>query len=95
MYARQALKWSPRIAGRPHCVSVRTKPLAFMVDGASGDITAAVIAAAGIGAPSEFDRLAARGIDVRGKIVLVRHAVGPPIVVTSPTSRSNAAPPRC
>ena len=50
------------------------EPLAFHAYGASGDITAAVIAA-GIGAPSDFDRLAARGIDVRGKIVLVRYAV--------------------
>ena len=49
-------------------------PLAFHAYGASGDLTAAVVDG-GIGAPSDFDRLAASGIDVRGKIVLVRHAV--------------------
>ena len=49
-------------------------PLAFHAYGASGDVTAAVVDA-GVGAPSDFDRLAATGIDVRGKIVLVRHAV--------------------
>ena len=49
-------------------------PLAFHAYGASGDVTAAVVDA-GTGAPSDFDRLAARGVDVRGKILLVRHAV--------------------
>jgi N-acetylated-alpha-linked acidic dipeptidase len=49
-------------------------PLAFHAYGASGDVTAAVVDA-GVGAPSDFDRLAASDIDVRGKIVLVRHAV--------------------
>ena len=47
-------------------------PLAFHAFGASGDVTAQVIAA-GTGTPSDFDRLAERGIDVRGKIVLVRY----------------------
>jgi N-acetylated-alpha-linked acidic dipeptidase len=49
-------------------------PVAFHAYGASGDVTAPVVDA-GVGAPSDFDRLAARGIDVRGKIALVRHAV--------------------
>jgi N-acetylated-alpha-linked acidic dipeptidase len=49
-------------------------PLAFHAYGASGDVTAPVVDA-GVGAPADFDRLAARGIDVRGKIALVRHAV--------------------
>src|SRR5262249_53169888 len=49
-------------------------PLAFHAYGANGDVTASVVDA-GVGAPSDFDRLAARGIDVRGKIALVRHAV--------------------
>ena len=49
-------------------------PVAFHAYGASGDVTATVVDA-GIGAPSDFDRLAASGIDVRGKIALVRHAI--------------------
>jgi N-acetylated-alpha-linked acidic dipeptidase len=49
-------------------------PVAFHAYGASGDVTAAVVDA-GVGAPSDFDRLAARGVDVRGKIAIVRHAV--------------------
>ena len=49
-------------------------PLAFHAYGADGDVTTSVVDA-GVGAPSDFDRLAARGIDVRGKIVLVRYTV--------------------
>jgi N-acetylated-alpha-linked acidic dipeptidase len=49
-------------------------PLAFHAYGASGDLTASVVDA-GVGAPSDFDLLASRGVDVRGKIALVRHAV--------------------
>jgi N-acetylated-alpha-linked acidic dipeptidase len=41
---------------------------------ASGDVTAPVVYA-GSGNPEDYDWLAARGIDVRGKIVLVRHSV--------------------
>ena len=47
-------------------------PLAFHAYGASGDVTAPVVAA-GTGAPEDFDRLAASGIDLHGKIVLVRY----------------------
>jgi N-acetylated-alpha-linked acidic dipeptidase len=61
-------RWSATLRERPD------DPLAFHAYGASGDVTAAVVDA-GIGAPSDFDRLAARGVDVRGKIALVRHAV--------------------
>ncbi len=41
---------------------------------ASGDVTAEVVYA-GSGNPSDYDALAARGIDVRGKIALVRYSV--------------------
>ena len=52
----------PRIAGPPyHAFS------------ASGDVTAAVVYA-GEGGPAEYDWLAARGIEVRGRIVLVRYS---------------------
>src|SRR5258705_12615676 len=49
-------------------------PIAFHADGASGDVTATVVAA-GTGTPADFDRLTARGVDVRGRIVLVRYPV--------------------
>ena len=41
---------------------------------ASGDVTAPVVYA-GSGNPSEYDWLASQGIDVRGKIALVRYSV--------------------
>src|SRR5258705_6058060 len=50
-----------------------TDPIAFHAYGASGDVTAAVVSA-GTGTPAELDRLAARGVDLRGKAVLVRYA---------------------
>ncbi|HET7217967.1 MAG TPA: PA domain-containing protein, partial [Vicinamibacterales bacterium] len=40
----------------------------------SGDVTAPVIYA-GNGAPEDYDWLAARGLDVRGRILLVKHAM--------------------
>ena len=49
-------------------------PIAFHAYGASGDVTAAVVSA-GTGTIADFDRLAADGIDVHGKIVLVRYPV--------------------
>jgi N-acetylated-alpha-linked acidic dipeptidase len=61
-------RWTATLRERPD------DPLAFHAYGASGDVTAPVVDV-GVGAPSDFDRLAARGIDVRGKIALVRHAV--------------------
>jgi N-acetylated-alpha-linked acidic dipeptidase len=48
--------------------------LPFHAYSASGDLTAPVIYA-GSGAPGDYDWLAARGIDVRGKIVLVRYSM--------------------
>ena len=50
------------------------EPLAFHAYGASGNVTAPVVAA-GTGTPGDFDRLASRGVDLRGKIVLVRYSV--------------------
>jgi N-acetylated-alpha-linked acidic dipeptidase len=47
-------------------------PLAFHAYSASGEVTAQTVAA-GTGMPSDFDALEARGIDVRGKILLVRY----------------------
>jgi N-acetylated-alpha-linked acidic dipeptidase len=61
-------RWTATLRERP------ADPIAFHAYAADGDVTASVIDA-GIGAASDFDRLAARGIDVRGKIALVRHAV--------------------
>ena len=61
-------RWMATLRERPD------DPLAFHAYGASGDVTAAVVDA-GIGAPADFDRLAVRGVNVRGKIALVRHAV--------------------
>ena len=46
--------------------------LAFHAYGASGDVTAPVVPA-GTGTPQDFDRLAASGIDLHGKIVLIRY----------------------
>lgn len=53
----------PQLAGLPyHAYS------------ASGDVTAPVVYAAS-GNPADYDKLAAAGIDVRGKIALVRYSV--------------------
>src|SRR6476659_5786406 len=51
-------RWTATLRERPD------DPLAFHAYGASGDVTAKVVDA-GIGAPSDFDRLSASGIDVR------------------------------
>jgi len=55
-------------------VEPRELGLPYHAYSASGDLTAPVINA-GSGNPGDYDWLAARGIDVRGKIVLVRYPV--------------------
>jgi N-acetylated-alpha-linked acidic dipeptidase len=73
-------------APRPWRASMRERPargdrfteaeagIPFHAYAASGDITAPVVYA-GNGTPDDFDWLQAQGIDVRGKIVLVRSSV--------------------
>ena len=48
--------------------------VAYHAYGASGEVTAPVVYA-GSGSPSDFDWLANHGIDVRGKIVLLRYSI--------------------
>ncbi len=55
-------------------ISVEEAGLPYHAYSASGDVTAPVVYA-GSGNPAEYDWLAARGIDVRGKIALVRYSV--------------------
>ena len=54
--------------------SARDTGIAYHAYSASGDITAPVVFA-GSGNPSDYDQLAQRGVDVKGKIVLVRYSV--------------------
>ena len=54
--------------------SSRAVGLPYHAYSASGDATAAVVYAGG-GNPADYDWLAAHGIDVKGKIVLVRYSV--------------------
>ena len=54
--------------------SARDTGIAYHAYSASGDITAPVVYA-GSGNPADYDWLAQHGIDVRGKIVLVRYSV--------------------
>lgn len=60
------------VAGDPF--TARDVGIPYHAYSASGDITAAVVYAGG-GNPADYDWLAERGIDVRGKIVLVRYSV--------------------
>jgi N-acetylated-alpha-linked acidic dipeptidase len=74
------------IAPRPWRASMREDPvpgdpytyaepgLPYHAYSASGDVTAPVVYA-GSGAPADYDWLISQGIDVRGKIVLVRYSV--------------------
>ena len=54
--------------------SARDVGVAYHAYSASGDVTAPMVYA-GSGNPSDYDWLAAHGIDVKGKIVLVRYSV--------------------
>ena len=68
---RASLKEDP-IEGDPF--SARDIGLAYHAYSASGDVTAPVVYA-GSGSPSDYDWLAQHGVDVKGKIVLVRYSV--------------------
>jgi N-acetylated-alpha-linked acidic dipeptidase len=68
---RATMKEEP-VAGDPF--SARDTGIAYHAYSASGDITAPVVYA-GSGNPADYDWLAQRGIDVKGKIVLVRYSV--------------------
>jgi N-acetylated-alpha-linked acidic dipeptidase len=54
--------------------SARDVGPAYHAYSASGDVTGSVVYA-GSGNPADYDWLASRGVDVRGKIVLVRYSV--------------------
>ena len=82
-----ASRWSRRARGAPRCARSRstadpdTRRLVgrrsacrYHAYSASGNVTAPVIYA-GNGAPADYDWLAANGIDIHGKIVLVRYSV--------------------
>jgi N-acetylated-alpha-linked acidic dipeptidase len=60
------------VAGDPF--SSRDNGIAYHAYSASGDVTAPVVYAGG-GTPDDYDWLAQRGVDVKGKIVLVRYSV--------------------
>jgi N-acetylated-alpha-linked acidic dipeptidase len=68
---RATMKELP-IEGDPF--SARDTGPAFHAYSASGDITASVVYA-GAGGPEDYDALAKRGVDVKGKIVLVHYSV--------------------
>jgi len=55
-------------------ISEKEAGLPYHAYSASGDVTAPVVYA-GSGNPSDYDALASRGIDIRGKIALVRYSV--------------------
>ena len=61
-----------RRATRPR--SAPTSGLPYHAYSASGDVTAPVVYA-GSGNPADYDWLAAQGIDIKGKIALVRYSV--------------------
>jgi N-acetylated-alpha-linked acidic dipeptidase len=68
---RASLKEDP-VAGDPS--TARDVGLPYHAYSASGDVTAPVVYA-GSGNPADYDWLAARGVDIRGKIALVRYSV--------------------
>ena len=55
-------------------LSARDAGLAYHAYSASGDVTAPVVSV-NSGDPADYDQLAQRGVDVKGKIVLVRYSV--------------------
>ena len=55
-------------------ISAEEAGLPYHAYSASGDMTAQVVYA-GSGNPSDYDALASRGIDIRGKIAFVRYSV--------------------
>lgn len=65
------------ITPRPWHATLRehpADPIAFHAYGASGDVTGSVVDV-GTGAAAEFDRLTTGGVDLRGKILLLRYPV--------------------
>ena len=60
------------VAGDPF--STRDVGVAYHAYSASGDVTAPVVYA-GSGNPADYDWLAERGVDIKGKIALVRYSV--------------------
>ena len=71
---RAAMREDP-IAGDPYTqIPHEQAGIPYHAYSASGEITAPVVYA-GSGNPADYDRLAAQGIDVKGKIALVRYSV--------------------
>jgi len=71
---RASMREEP-IPGDPYTRAEYAEPgLPYHAYSASGDVTAPVIYA-GSGTPADYDWLASQGIDVRGKIALVRYSV--------------------
>jgi N-acetylated-alpha-linked acidic dipeptidase len=71
---RASMREEPIPGDRYTQASVDELGLPYHAYSASGDITAPVIYA-GSGNPADYDWLATQGIDVRGKLVLVRYSV--------------------
>ena len=71
---RASMREDP-IPGDPFTqISPEAAGLPYHAYSASGEVTAPVVYA-GSGNPADYDRLALRGIDIRGKIALVRYSV--------------------
>ena len=71
---RASMREEP-IAGDPYTqISAEDAGLPYHAYSASGEITAPVVYA-GSGNPADYDRLASLGIDIKGKIALVRYSV--------------------
>jgi N-acetylated-alpha-linked acidic dipeptidase len=68
---RASLKEEP-VAGDPY--SARDTGIPYHAYSASGDVTAPLVYA-GSGNPADYDWLAGHGIDIKGKIALVRYSV--------------------